>query len=114
MLFKSLLDLEHGTKHILFVNNQTVGLAPKLSWRILYNNHKNKMADASVQYQISRQHTFGLREGLTIFVSAGIRSPHASERAAFHRLMTVLICSWYLFGRRGAVTLLRRCSPVTY
>lgn len=36
-----------------FVNNQTVGLAPKLSWRTLYNNHKNKMADAKEEHTLS-------------------------------------------------------------
>lgn len=72
-----------------FVNNQTVGLAPQLSWRTLF---------PTTHFRTSRgAHCFRL-------VSAGIRSPHASERAAFHRLMTVLICSWYLFGRRGYST----------
>lgn len=36
-----------------FVNNRTVGLAPKLSWRTLYNNHKNKMADAKEEHTLS-------------------------------------------------------------
>lgn len=36
-----------------FVNNQPVGLAPKLSWRILYNNHKNRMADAKEEHTLS-------------------------------------------------------------
>lgn len=36
-----------------FVNNQTVGLAPKLSWRTLYKNHKNKMADAKEEHTLS-------------------------------------------------------------
>lgn len=43
-------NTEQITKFI--VNNETVGLAPKLSWRILYNNHKNKTADAKEEHTL--------------------------------------------------------------
>lgn len=60
-----------------FVNNRTVGLAPKLSWRTLYNNHKNKMADAKEEHTLSL--AFSLSQRVPNFPTTHFRTSRGAH-----------------------------------